>query len=1085
MIRPGGPSASKRRRRLVLATALSIALAALTLLPSAPATAAPDSASIAPLWLRYPAISPDGKRIAFIFHGHLFTVPRSGGTATALTHGKAHETAPVWAPDSRRIAFASDQHGNYDVFVADVQGGAPLRLTAYSTDDIPTAFTPDGQSVLFSAHRTDSAASAKYPASFLPELYKAPLAEGRAPTLVLSTPALDAHYDRQGRRLLYEDVKGVEDTWRKHETFANAHKLFVFDAATNRYTQLPTDKGENRNPQWAPDQASIYYLSERSGSSNVWRQSLAKGAVARQITHFSRNPVRFLSVADDKTLCFGFDGEIYTLAPGDKQPVKLAVRIDANEDRPPIEMLHLKTGATEMALSPTGREIAIIVRGDIFVVSTETGVTRRITNTPAQERGVAFSPDGRRLAFAAEYGRPWGLYEAGIGAGDSGFATASAITIHPLLATDHETVQPRYSPDSREIAFLEDRATLKVMNLASHTTRLILPGSLNYSTDDGDQWFEWSPDGRRFLVNYLDLNRWSKKAGLIDASGHGALLNLTGSGFEEVGPRWSPDGQSALWISDKYGLHGAGYDAEFNGDVLAMFFSRDAFDRFNLSSAELKTNPAPPAHPVEALDLGERSNRTARLTLGSSNVVDARLTTDGERLIYVVRGPKGVEVWALALRDKGLKRLTIVDAKPGDDAPVTLALSVDDKTGYLLATGKLTRIDLVSGVAAPLAFDAEKQVDGPAERAWLFDHVWRLQKNRFFDAHMNGVDWDYYRTVYSRFLPFIDNDEDFAELCSEMVGELNASHLGCKFKRDSGDETAALGAFYDPDYRGPGMRIEALVAQGPLSGAGVATGTIIAAIDGQAIEAGADPSLALNHKAGKRITLDLIDPIAQRHRQITVKPISVPQEQALLYGRWVQSRRAEVDRLSGGKVGYVHLRAMNNSTYREVFDDAFGRDSGKAALLIDTRYNHGGHMRDDMITLLSGGRYLHYVPRGRSIGWDPVAPVGKWAGKTAMLVNEDNYSDGHLFAWTYRHLGLGKLIGMPIPGTGTSAIREAEQNPHITIGLPHGAVEDTKGIVMERVQIEPDIRIANTPEALARGVDLQLERATASLGGRP
>ena len=1037
----------------------------------------------APLWLRYPAISPDGNTVAFIFHGHLFTVSSRGGLAKALTSGTSHETAPVWSPDGKRIAYASDLHGNYDVYAIAADGGTPLRLTAYSADDIPTAFTPDGQAVLFSSHRIDASTSAKYPATFLPELYRVSLAEGRAPTLVLSTPALGAHYDRSGRRLLYEDVKGVEDPWRKHETFANTHKLFLYDTDAKSHTQLPGYPGENRNPQWAPDQQSLFFLSEQSGSFNVWWQPLAKGSQATQITHFSANPVRFLTVADDGTLCFDFDGEIYTQAAGATAPVKLRVAVPAEDSRPTVATLHLKTGATEMALSPTGKEVAFVVRGDVYVASTETGATRRITDTPAQERGIAFSPDGRRLAFAAEYGRPWALYEASlIKPGDEGFLHAATIDIHPLLENNRDNQQPRYSPDGKEVAFLENRTTLKVLNLAKKSTRLVLSGDVNYSVEDGDQWFDWSPDGRRFAVSFLDLDRWSNKAGLIDASGRSPLLPLTSSGFEETRPRWSPDGQSLTWISDKFGLHGAGYDAEFNGDVLEMFLSRSGLDHFHLTSAELRSlPPALPNHPVESLELEGRGDRVVRLTPGSSRVLDAQLTPDGEQLVYAVRTADAVELWALALRNKDLRRLGTVAVKSGDDAPVSMALARDGKVAYLLAAGGISRVDIATGTLSAIAFDAEKKIDGMAERAWLFEHVWRLEKSKFFDAAMNGVDWDGYRATYRRFLPFIDNDEDFAEMCSEMMGELNASHLGCRYKREPGDDTAALGAFYDPDYRGPGLKVQEVLAKGPLAGALIVPGTVIASIDGQAIPEGGDPSLILNHKAGKRIAIEAIDPGRKEHRQLIVRPISLGEEQELLYARWVQRRREEVDRLSGGQVGYVHLKAMNNTAYREAFDDIFGRDVAKPALLIDTRYNHGGHMRDDMITLLSGKKYLHYVPRGRSIGWDPVAPVGKWSGRTALLVNEDNYSDGHLFPWAYRHLQLGKLVGMPVPGTGTSAYREREQNPQITIGVPHGAVEDANGLIMERVQIEPDMRVANDPATLAHGQDLQVERAVQTL----
>jgi tricorn protease len=439
-----------------------------------------------PLWLRYPAISPDGKTVAFIFRGHLFTVPSTGGAATALTAGPTHETSPVWSPDGQWIAFASDRYGHYDVYLVNAQGGPIRRLTSYSVDQIPTSFTPDNQSVLFSAHRMDSATSSKFPAgNLLPELYKVSIQPDRTPVLLLSTPALGAHYDRAGQRILYEDVKGYEDPWRKHETFANAHQIFLYDSNAKNFTQLTNYNGENRNPQWAPDERSIFYLSEQSGSFNIWQLPLASGATPKQLTHFDKNPVRFLSIAQDGTLCFGFDGEIYSVTHGNSNPQKLKIQIALAETKPNIEIKHLKEGATEMCLSPNGKEIAFVVRGDIYVVSVETGDTKRITNTPGQERSVSFSPDGKHLVFAAEYNKPWAIYEASMK--ESYFFAATDIQIRSIVENAQENFQPKYSPDGKEIAYLENRTTLRVINLTSKQIRTILPSKYNYSYEDGDQ----------------------------------------------------------------------------------------------------------------------------------------------------------------------------------------------------------------------------------------------------------------------------------------------------------------------------------------------------------------------------------------------------------------------------------------------------------------------------------------------------------------------------------------------------------------------------------------------------------------------
>jgi Tol biopolymer transport system component len=262
----------------------------------------------APLWLRYPTISPDGKRIAFSFEGHLFIVPSAGGSAQSLTTGPAHDTRPVWSPGGKLIAYASDRYGHYNVFLISVEGGPDRRLTSYSTDEIPSGFTPDGKYVLFSAHRMQSEKSSQLPMGALipeviptlslPEFYKVSTEEGHEPEMILTTPALNAQFDRGGQRLLYEDDKSYENLWRKHNTSSLAHDIWFFNTRTGNHTKLTSDAGEHRNPIWAPDENSFFYLGEQSGSFNVWKLPLvdAGKAAAEQITHFEKNPIRFLSI---------------------------------------------------------------------------------------------------------------------------------------------------------------------------------------------------------------------------------------------------------------------------------------------------------------------------------------------------------------------------------------------------------------------------------------------------------------------------------------------------------------------------------------------------------------------------------------------------------------------------------------------------------------------------------------------------------------------------------------------------------------------------------------------------------------------
>jgi tricorn protease len=1077
------------------------------------------SPNLEPLWLRYPALSPDGKTIAFAFEGHLFLVSADGGVAQPLTVGPAHDTAPVWSGDGKSIAFASDLYGHYDVYLTSITGGQARRLTTYSTDAVPSAFTPDGKFVLFTAHRRISAQTSRFPSPRLPELYKVAIEGGREPEMVLATPALNAQFDRAGQRLIYDDQKGFESLWRKHITSAFAHDIWLFDLRTGNHTKLTNYAGEDRNPVWAPDQNSLFYLSEQSGSLNVWNLPLKDGqpGTPKQITRFEKNPIRFLSASNDGDLCFGFDGQIYLLRANSENPKKVPVRITVAESVPALRIAQMSDGATEMTLSPTGKEIAFVVRGDVYVASIEHGDTKRITDTPGQERNLRFSPDGRKLLFAYEQNGPWSLYEASIAQPkekEPYFFNSTVVEIHPILENGQENFSPKYSPDGKEVAYLENRTTLKVLNLDSKETHTILPGDRNYSYIDGDQWFDWSPDGKYFLVTFLQEGRYSQEVGLVTADGKQTLTNLTHSGYDSGHPVWVQNGKSMLWFTDRYGLHGDGNGSGRQLDVLEMFFTQDAYDRFNLSPAEydiLKAKeeeekkkkkegdketkegakdqssptpePTPKVEPV-SIDLKDIEDRTARLTLASTRLADAALSPDGEQLVYLARSEKGVDLWSLKPRQKELKRLAQLEAAEtegiGVNFPQGVELEKEGKNAFVLVNGRINKVELASGKMEPVKFAAEKQIDAGAERAYFFEHMWRQIKEKFYDSNMNGVDWNYYKQVYSRFLPYIADNRDFAEMMSELLGELNASHTGCRYSPHGGDQTASLGALFDQNYQGPGLKIEEPIEKGPLFKAGVEIqpGMIIEKIDGNTLAPGVDISPLLNFKAGKPTLLSIFDPTKDLRFDARIKPISLAAEDELLYQRWVKKRRELVDKLSGGTIAYVHVRNMTDSSYRDVFSQALGRGVAKKALIVDTRFNPGGNLHDQLATFLEGQPYLKRVPRGQFIGW---APDQKWQRRSAVLGCEGNYSDGMLFPWLYKHFQIGKVVGMPVPGTGTAVWWEFQQDPTLLFGIPEIAMFDAQGNLMEKTQVEPDIEVMNDPKSVAEGRDPQIESAVAEL----
>jgi tricorn protease len=377
------------------------------------------------------------------------------------------------------------------------------------------------------------------------------------------------------------------------------------------------------------------------------------------------------------------------------------------------------------------------------------------------------------------------------------------------------------------------------------------------------------------------------------------------------------------------------------------------------------------------------------------------------------------------------------------------------------------------------------ELNPAAERAYLFEHVWRQTLKKFYRADMRGVDWRAVKATYASFLPYIDNDRDFAELLSEMQGELNASHSGCRYrpKRGDADATAALGFFPDPAHTGEGVGIAEVVEGGPLQKAGtrIAAGVVIEAIDGARIAAGANWYPTLNRKADTPVRLALLEPKSGARWEETVKPISWEAQARLLYQRWVRSRRAEVDRLSGGRLGYAHIRGMSDGPYREIFDEIFGRDVDKDAIILDTRFNGGGNLVEALTTFLSGKVYARDVPRGRQVG---VEPVQRWTKPSIVIMNEGNYSDAHCFPMAYTQLGIGETVGMPVPGTCTSVWWERLQDRALVFGIPEVGLVDMQGDLMEGKQLAPTYMIDNDPALESKGRDQELEKAVQILLAR-
>ncbi|WP_028296577.1 S41 family peptidase [Olivibacter sitiensis] len=1045
------------------------------------------------LWLRYPAISPDGKTLVFGYQGNIYKVDVNGGTAIPLTVGSSHSMMPVWSHDGKSIAFANNRYGNFDVFVMPASGGTATRLTYHSANDYPYDFSIDNEKVIFGSSRQSTASSVRFPSTRLfQNLYGVDVKGGR-PVLISAAGVENAHFNKAGDAIVFQDRKGYEDPWRKHHTSSVTRDIWLYDLKGKNYQALTTTEVENREPVFSADGQYVYYLSEQNGNQNLFKKGLKARIADIQLTHFEQNPVRHLSIADDGLLAFTQNGEIYTLKEGE-EPKKVKVLIGMDNGSPEETSLQLNGNISQFELSPNGKEIAYVTRGEIFVTSVEGNFTKRITQTPGQERMVKWSPDGKSLIYAAERDlNGWGIYKTTlVDKSEPYFFNASLLKEEAIVTGQQDNFSPKYSPDGKAIAYIEERNILKVVDIASGKTTTLLPEGHNHSYADGDWSFNWSPDSKWLLVDDQRGYMMSYNTALVKADGTGEIRYPTMSGFGEKDARWYQDGKMITVLSSKYGRKSLAYQGSRELDIFAYFLDKEAYDRYLLSKdeynllkeaedkdkKETKTDDKKPKEKEEAVsslqfDLDSLKQRKVQLTINSASISDYALNKDASKLYYLASFEKGYDLWVTEPRTKETKIL----AKLGG-SPSGIEISEDGKSLFVVNRGNLVKIDTENGKITPISSKTELALDAAKEREYIFNHAWLQVKKKFYDPTIRNMDWAGYRETYARFLPHINNNYDFQELLSELLGELNGSHTGGRFspRAENGDNTAVLGLLYDETYTGRGLKVAEVIAGGPLDRAKavLGVGSVIERIDGQDIEDTVDWSKYLNRKTGEQVLLSGKNAFGVTFNE-KVKPISIGEENALMYKRWVRGRQEYVEKLSNGRIGYVHVEGMNDGSFREVYDVVMGENRDKEALIVDTRFNGGGWLHDDLNTLLSGKEYLKFAPQGDILKGGE--PASRWTKPSIVVMSEGNYSDAFIFPYVYKQNGLGKLVGMPVPGTGTAVWWETQIDPTLVFGIPMVATIGKEERPTENLQLEPDIKVPLPYSDFLQGKDPQLETA--------
>ena len=1057
------------------------------------------------LWMRYPAISPDGKEIAFSYKGDLYKVPVQGGDAVQLSFHQAHDYMPVWSPDGKQLAFASDRYGNFDIFVMPSQGGQAKRLSFHSNNEQPYTFSPDGKNVYFGALRQDNVQHRQHPHRSQNEIYYVPTEAGAVKQL-WTLPSEAISFNKKGNQILYQDKKGGENEWRKHHQSAICRDIWLYDQASNQHRKISTFKGEDRQPVWADDDNSFFYLSEASGTFQVHKMDLGTKQ-SSQLTYFKLHPVRFLSRGGQQ-LCFGYDGAIYTMEIG-KKPKKLSINIRSQNKNNNDKIISINGGIQEMALSPNGKEIAFIAKGEVFVTAVDASFTKRITNSPERERFVEWGPKGNTVIYSSERNGKWSIYETKkLRKEEPFFFAATLIQEKSLINNEKDNYLAAFSPNGQKIAYIEDRKTLVIKDVESQKERRLLTPEDLFHMRDGDQYFKWSPDSKWLLVE------WGKSLSnsevLLLAADGSKRLNLTQSGYYDSRPQWVNQGKQMLWLSNRNGLKSYATSGRSQMDVYSMFFQQEAWDAFNLTeeewklqkaidaalkkdskskkgtnadstkvtnAAEVKTKKDSAMVQTLVFDWKNMQERKKRLSIHSSYLGDAVLSKKGDKLYYLARFEGKMNLWETNLRTKATKMLIPLAANAGK-----LQWDAKQEQLFLLSNGRISIIELAKKKIKAVKIKGEISFDAAAERQAIFEHVWLRTQKIFYHSNFHGVDWKLMKKEYQKFIPHLSNPYEMSELLSEMLGELNVSHAGAGYrgnKRGNADATASLGILMDYNYDKEGILIEEILDAGPLDKAKfqLKKGMIIKKIDGISIQKDKDIAQYLNRKAGQFTLLEIQDPESDSTTIITIKPISLAAENRLLYKRWVKQNAAEVNEKSNGKLGYVHIPGMSDGPYRSIYQDMMGKYYDCGAVIVDTRFNGGGDLVADLAMFFTGSPFISYETEAKVVGGEPTS---RWTKPTLALIGEAQYSDGHCFACGYTDLKIGKTVGMPVPGTCSFAGWESLPDGSYWGVVPISA-KDIKGQWMENNETIPQFEVKNMPGIIDTGRDQQLEKAIEEL----
>lgn len=1080
-------SASSTAARFVIALLSSASIVALRAPVGHTQGAGRPAASPRPSFAE-PGIAPDGSEIAFVAGGDIWVVRSEGGEAHPLVSHPAIESRPLYSPDGKRMAFVSTRAGGADIWRLRFDTGALERLTFDDGAEQLDAWSRDGRWIYYTTSSHDIAA--------MNDIYRV-AADGGTPMAVsadryasefMAAPAPDG----SAVALVHRGF-GLSQWWRKGRSHLDESEIWlarIGEGDTPQYEKVAPRGAKQLWPMWGPDGRTLYFVSDRDGPQNIWVRTA--GTAPRPLTRFKDGRVLWPSISvDGKTIAFERDFAVWTLDTASGRVREVPITLRGAGQTPALEHLVLTSGFQEMALSPDGKKLAFIGRGEIFAVSAaDGGDAFRVTRTPAAESQLSWSPDSRRLVYTCNRDGAWHIYSYDFAANRE-----SQLTSGP-----RSDAVPQFSPDGRLVAFLRDARELRIVDLESRQERVLAQGVFDRMPFQSPRPLAWSPDGR--WLAYL--------SGGTKLFVNACVVRLEGGNAAQVGflantragtISWSPDGTYLLLDSGMRTEPGAlaridllprvprfreeRFRDLFRDEVPGRTTPPAPSPRPETAAAAARTDraPSPETRPVEVVVEGIRQ-RLSMLPVGVD--VSAQTPSPDGKLVLITataEGQQNLYTFSLDELDPETPVARQLTSTPGRKSAAQFA--PDGKTVWYLEQGRIHSVALDSRTPKALNVRAEMDVDFTREKMEVFHQAWEFLNDNFYDPNFHGVDWPAVRARYAPLLAGARTPDEMRRLLNLMVGEMNASHMGVSAPPgDAQPTTGRIGLHFSrSEYERTGaMRVVEAIPLSPAAQAGIRPGEYLLAVDGMPTGSGVNLDALLAHKIGKQVALAVAASAGgQGRREVMVRPSNASTEKGLMYRAWVEGRRAFVEQISGGRLGYVHMLNMGADAIAQLNLDLDSENHAREGVVFDIRNNSGGFVNGYALDMLLRPNYVVMVRRGvPPVPGRPVLGQRSLERPTILVVNQHTLSDGENFTEGYRVMKLGKVVGEPTAGwdvyTGSGTMVDGT-----TVRLPFFKNAQIDEAALELVPRKVDVAVDRPLGESYTGRDAQLEAAVREL----